>query len=341
MKQTYRSDLPDLPAPSVLVVSGPEVCAIIAVYLAVWDDLTGEQQQKVLSHVQTCTNCTAEQQRLRVVTHLMQHLHESSPSARVDQAVAAAIATRSSKGAHTTGRGSVSSFSARTHAPINIAFSWRVTILVAAAAVVLLTVVTTVRFTRNSVGTSSQVFLLPATLTWAGYVLYHSETRMGKNGQSYAVIAYHNMHDGHVHVETVQQGMLDVVAMSDEHETLGLDMMHHVAQWRADDWMVDESMFNLGTLQHELRVNHNAYLGTAQFNGVLVYRIHYDNGLVLLLDKQYRPVNVLRGVSSSGVGGGEPLYDTLRLLKPAQVSSEMWDMRVPSGFTMGALPAKP
>jgi hypothetical protein len=271
----------------------------------------------------------------------MQHLHESSPSARVDHAVAAAIATRSSQGVYTSGRGSASPFSRRTHAPFNVAFSWRVTILMAAAAVVLLTVVTTVRFTRSSVGTSSQVFLLPATLTWAGFVLYHSETRMSKNGQSYAVIAYHNMHDGHVHVETVQQGMLDVVAMSDEHETLGLDMMHHIAQWGADSWMVDESMFNLSTLQRELRVNHNAYLGTAQFNGVAVYRIRLVNGLVLLLDRQYMPVNVLRGVSSSSVGVGKPLYDTLRLLKPAQVSSAMWDMHVPSGFTMGVLPAKP
>lgn len=339
MKQTYRSDLPDLPELPSFAASGPEVCVIIAVYLAVWDDLTGEQQQKVLSHVQTCTNCTAEQHRLHAVTHLMQHLHESSPSAHVDQAVAAVIATRTSKGMYATDRGSTSPFSMRTHAPFNVAFSWRVTILVAAAAVVLLTVVTTVRFTRNSVDTSSQVFLLPATLTWAGFVLYHSETRMSKNGQSYTVIAYHNMHDGHMHVETVQQGMLDVVAMSDEHETLGLDMMHHVAQWGADNWMVDESMFNLGALQHELRVNHNAYLGTAQFNGETVYRIRLDNGLVLLLDKQYMPVNVLRGVSSSGVG--KPLYDTLRLLKPAQVSSAMWDMHVPSGFTMGVLPANP
>ena len=344
MKQTYRANLPDLPALpalSVLTTATPEVCSIIALYLAVWNDLTSEQQHMVASHVQICAYCTTEQQRLHTVTHLMQHMHESSPSARVDQAVAAAIALRSHNGVYSTGRRSNGPFSGRMHASVNVAFSWRVTILVAAAAVVLLTVVTTVRFMKDSPGPSSQAFLLPATLTWAGFVLYHSETRMGKNGQSYVVIAYHNMHDGHIHVETVQQGMLDVVAMSDQHETLGLDMMHHIAQWGADSWLVDESIFNLGTLQHELRVNHTMYLGMMQFHGVSVYRIRLDDGLVLLLDKQYMPVNVLRGVSNSGSGVGEPLYDTLRMLKPAQVSSTMWDMHVPAGFTMGALPAKP
>lgn len=333
MKQTYRSDLPPLPTPAA---SGSEVCAIIGLYLAVWDDLDTGQQQAVSRHVQICVHCTAEQQRLHTATRLVQHLSESSPSACVDQAVTAAIAARAS------GRGYAGKYPPlylRVRSTSSIALPWRVTILVATAMVVLFAVVTTVRFTKLSGGTSSQTFLLPATLTWAGFVLYHSETRMGKNGQRYAVIAYHNMRDGHINVETVQQGMLDVVAVSDEHETLGLDMMHHVAQWGADSWIVDESMFNLGTLQNELRNNQSAYLGTAQYNGISVYRIRCENGLVLLLDRHYMPVNVLRG--AGGTSAGEPVYDTLRLLPPSQVSATMWNMHVPAGFTMGTLPATP
>lgn len=333
MKQTYRSNLPPLPAAEA---TGSAICSIIALYLAVWNDLPIEQQQRVLLHVRTCANCAAEQHHLQHVTHLLQDMSESSPSAHVDQAVMAAIAARTRSGVYAHG---TAPFSTRARSAAYFSTSWRVTLLVATAAVVLFAVVTTVRFTRISSNTQ-QAFLLPATLTWAGFVLYHSETRMGKNGQRYVVVTYHDMKNGHINVETMQQGMLDVVAVSDAHKTLGLDMMHHVAQWGADSWMVDESMFNLAALQNELRTNHNAYLGTAHFEGMIVYRVRCENGLVLLLDKQYMPINVLRGVSNT-TSVGEPLYDTLRLLKPSQVSSSMWNMNVPAGFAMGTLPAKP
>jgi hypothetical protein len=48
----------------------------------------------------------------------------------------------------------------------------------------------------------------------------------------------------------------------------------------------------------------------------------------------YMPVNVLQRA-------GEPVYDTFTLLSSLAVPASMWDMTVPQGFTMGALPAKP
>jgi hypothetical protein len=210
--------------------------------------------------------------------------------------------------------------------------------LIAVAAVMLLTVVATVRFAKVP-STPQQAFLLPATLTWAGFVLYHTETRIDKDGQRYRVNCYHDLRNDHVNVETVQTGMLDVVAVSDAHETLGLDMMHHIAQWGANTWMVDDSMFNLKALQSDLRTRQDVYLGTDQFRGQEVYRIRDKSGLVILLDMHYMPVNVLRG--AVGPGTGEPMYDTLRLLPPAQVPNDMWNMSVPAGFRMGVLPARP
>ena len=196
----------------------------------------------------------------------------------------------------------------------------------------------TARFTQRP-SPPPQAFLLPTTLTWAGLVLYHTETRLDKDGQRYQVNCYHDLRNDHVNVETVQVGTLDVVAVSDAHKTLGLDMMHHVAQWGASDWMIDDSMFNLGRLQDDLRTRQDVYLGTDQFQGQEVYRIRVKNGLVMLLDMHYMPVNVLRG--AVGPGTGEPMYDTLRLLQPAQVPNYMWNMNVPADFKMGALPARP
>jgi hypothetical protein len=65
-----------------------------------------------------------------------------------------------------------------------------------------------------------------------------------------------------------------------------------------------------------------------------VYRIRFRDGLVMLLDMQYRPVNVLSGT-------GEPLYTSLQLLSPSQVSPSMWDMSIPPGYHMGTLPPTP
>jgi len=136
-----------------------------------------------------------------------------------------------------------------------------------------------------------------------------------------------------------RDGQVDVVVVSDNHEMLGMDMIHHVAQMGTDSWMVDDSLFDLSQLRHDIQTHNAVYLDTDSFKGQEVYRIRWKDGLVLLLDMQYRPVNVLRG--AVGPGTGAPIYTTLKLMPSSQVSSSMWDMSVPHGFQMGQLPEKP
>ena len=116
-------------------------------------------------------------------------------------------------------------------------------------------------------------------------------------------------------------------------------MMHHVAQWGANDWSVDETAFNLAELRSDMDAHRAVYLDQDVFQGHAVYRIRTRNGLVLLLDMHYMPVNLLRG--AVGPGTGEPIYNSLVLMPPTHVSSSMWDMSVPAGFHMGTLPKKP
>jgi len=142
-----------------------------------------------------------------------------------------------------------------------------------------------------------------------------------------------------MHVETVMPDHLDVIAVGNHHAMLGLDMMHHVAQWGANDWSVDETAFDLAELRSDLDAHRAVYLDQDVFQGHAVYRIRTRNALVLLLDIHYMPVNVLRG--AIGPGTGEPIYDSLMLMPPSHVSSSMWNMNVPAGFHMGALPKKP
>jgi hypothetical protein len=204
--------------------------------------------------------------------------------------------------------------------------------------VVLFAVLATLQLARVPASRQS-AFILPAALTWSGYVLYHTETRMSSKGQRYQIKTYHNLATDRIHVETVEDGVLDVIVVGDAHKMLGMDMMHHTAQWGATEWGVDESMFNLPLLRSDLQTGRASYLGTDSFRGQDVYRVRCENGFVLLLDMHYLPVNVLRG--AVGPGTGEPMYDTLRLLSPSKVSNSMWNMSVPPGFQMGALPAKP
>ena len=120
---------------------------------------------------------------------------------------------------------------------------------------------------------------------------------------------------------------------------LGMDMMHHVAQWNADAWAVDDSVFDLAELRHELQTKSAVYLDKESFQGQEVYRIRCKDGLVMLLDMDYMPVNVLQGSSSSDMA--KPMYDTLKLMPASQVHASMWNMSVPPGFHMGTLPSKP
>jgi len=210
----------------------------------------------------------------------------------------------------------------------------------ALVAVLLLTFLATMtlHFPGGSSSTT-QAFTLPPDLSWSGYVLYQSETRIDAHGTRYSVNCYYNLSTGRMHVETVMPGSLDVVAVGDDHEMLGLDMMHHVAQWGANAWSVDETTFNLAELRSDMQTHRAVYLDKDMFHSQAVYRIRSRNGLVLLLDMHYRPVNVLRG--AVGPGTGEPVYDTLMLMPPSHVSGSMWDMHVPGDFHMGTLPKKP
>jgi len=62
------------------------------------------------------------------------------------------------------------------------------------------------------------------------------------------------------------------------------------------------------------------------------------NGLVLLLDTHYLPVNVLR--NASGAGTGQPLYEMLSMLPATEVPATFWEARIPAGFRIGILPMR-
>src|SRR5205085_43518 len=82
--------------------------------------------------------------------------------------------------------------------------------------------------------------------------------------------------------------------------------------------------FNLAELRGDIDAHRAVYLDQDVFRGQSVYRIRARNGLVLLLDMHYRPVNVLRG--AIGPGTGAPIYDVLALMPASHVSHSMWDM---------------
>jgi hypothetical protein len=324
------TDLPPIP---VKGDSGPQVCAVIQLYLALLDDLSPGQVQAVSRHLDACEQCAQELQRMHRATRLVAGLPASEPSPRVDQAILAALAAQQEEHIHPWARLLASPRRGKQQARLRFIGQ------LAAAAVFVLAVLTGIHlFGLTSPGAGSQ-FGLPPNLSWSGYVLYHGETRAAADGTSYHVDTYHDLGTGRMHVETAMDDTLDVVAVGDEHATLGKDMMHHVAQWGATAWSVDDSAFDLAQLRHALQTKSAVYLGKGRFHGQDVYRIRYQNGLVLLLDMHYKPVNLLRGVAGSVTG--EPIYDVFKLMPISQVSASMWDMHIPAGFHMGTLPQNP
>ena len=321
-----NSHLPPLPPAGV---TGPEVCEIVRLYLAIWDELTPGQVQAASVHLEACANCTAMQRLMNFSTRLIARLDVSSPSSRVDSAVMVAIAARHN-GHASVPRHSFSRYTRsyrRTPPPLVGLF--------AAAAIVLFAVLTTLHFARVP-AVQQPAFILQSTLKWSSYVLYHTETKMNSKGERYQISTYHDLKTDRLHIETIERGTLRVVLVGDPHEMLAMDMMHHVAQWHVTEWNVDEPMFDLPHLRSDLQTNRAAYLGKNQFQGQDVYLIRCGNGLVLLLDMHYLPVNVLR--NAIGPDTGVPMYDTLRLLSHSEVSDSMWNMTVPSGFQMGTVP---
>ena len=356
MPSPYDS-LPPLPAPGE---RGPHVCDIIRLYLAVLPDLslTPAQQAIIDDHLRICAACKEEQRLLNEVEQLLVGFSdvETAPSARVDQAVMAAIVARKGD----LNRTELASALVNPSTPATALTSDRSTpapvasrarrrerrrgrlfVLLsqlAVAAIFLLALLATIHFATGVLAPAT-TFALPANLTWNGYVLYHTQTKMDAQGERYQVLSYHELSSGNMHVETVMPGQMDVVVVKAGQQMLGEDMMHHVAQMDPQGWLVDDSAFDLATLKSDLQAHRAIYEGKDTFHGQPVYRVRLPGGLVLLLDMRYQPVNVLQG--ASGPGTGSPIYDTLRLIPAQQVPDSMWWTQVPAGFHMGTLPPGP
>lgn len=318
-----KTNLPPLPPANQ---RGPEVCAVVRLYLAVIDDLSAEQIAQLRIHIATCAACEEEFRVLERATWLVGSAVATAPSPRVDAAIRALVEGRQQR---------------RRPTPVYLtrrpAQHRRVASLggaLVAAAVVVLALFASLHFSSIFDNAGQQTaFALPANLSW-NYVVYHSETRMSKDGHPYEVDSYDDLDTGDMRVETKMDTELDIIAVGNNQETMGMDTIHHVAQMGADNWMVDDSMFDLQQLRHDIQTKEAVYLGTDTFRGQKVYRIRFRDGLVMLLDMQYRPVNVLRGT-------GEPIYTSLQLLSPSRVSPSMWDMSIPPGYHMGTLPPTP
>ncbi|HXZ05890.1 MAG TPA: hypothetical protein VEH81_13730 [Ktedonobacteraceae bacterium] len=318
--------LPPLPKEGEI---GPRVCDAVRLYLAILDDLTLEQVDVLFKHVQICSACAEEFQLLNDTTRRVGSLEASAPSQSVDAAIMALRFSQNNKqNGKQVRRTPLSSRSIRVISQA----------VVAIAAILLFLFLTATHFIAFAPSKVS-AFELPASLSWSNYVLYHTETITGANGMVYHVESYHDLGSNHMHVETTANGQIDVVVVGDDQAMLGMDMMHHVAQWNADAWAVDDSVFDLAELRHELQTKSAVYLDKESFRGQEVYRIHCKDGLVMLLDMNYMPINVLQGSSSSDMA--RPMYDSLKLMPSSEVPSSMWDMSVPPGFHMGTLPSKP
>jgi hypothetical protein len=325
-------------------------------YLAVWNDLSLAQRHAVEAHLASCERCRREQSLMQHVTLLITRLEESQPSARADAAVWAAIAAQHGQQQGNVDRGTtpfhVYPNTRKGILPLRPAslhtiggmggMPLRYASIFVATLVVLLAVFTTTRFVKqqNAAGT----FLLPATLSWSAYILYHAQTERDDQGNTYRVMSYHDLSTQWVHVETQANG-LDVVyigSMKEPDTSLAMDEIHHIAQRDAPAWGLDdttESMFDLPKLRRDLQTQNASYLDKDTFRGQSVYRIRCENGLTLLLDTHYQPVNVLAG--AIGTGTGEPVFDSVRMYPRATMDTSMWTMQVPNGFSMGTLPAKP
>ena len=347
MRGAQEVDLPPLPP---MNVSGPAVCANIRLYLAVWDDLSPSQRQVVSHHMQFCPDCSRELQLMKRSAHLVACLDTSEPSARVDEAVMAAIAARSS--AQQSAKPLSFSAHRKASSPRKTSRSMpRMAALGGIAAAVLLAGFLSAYFVmgigqphqlagigQSGMGHSQQAFALPANLSWNNYVLFYKQTTTSTQGNQYRITSYHNMSDDSMRTETVMDDKVDVLVVKDPQKSLGLDLMHHVAQWDVHNWDVDDSMFDLATLRKDLQAGRAKYLGMGQFKGQDVYRVRDAQGDILLLNMQYMPINALN--KGQETPNAKPMFDQLQWLQPNQVPDATWDMKVPANFTMGKISAQ-
>ena len=343
-----NSGLPPLPQIGVV---GVEVCNVIQLYMAIWDDLKPEEARVVSAHIHICADCAHEERVFARSAQKVASLDASSPSSRVDQAVMMAIAARTK----TTSKVAVQSVRpVPLVTPIKKrnrksgSLPLRLGGLVAAAAVMFVGLFAASHYIMPMGGPSQpakisnrplQAFALPADLSWSGLVLYHRQTMKSADGDQIKVERYQDLASGRLNVEMVMNNKLDVVLVGDARESLGMDMMNHVAQWDAKGWKVDGSMFDLNQLRLQLKNGQAVYEGKTTFNGQSVYSIRYPDNKILLLDMDYMPVNVLEKTGSATTTA--PMYDKVQLLPSSKVPKAMWSMNVPQGFKMGKLPKKP
>lgn len=322
---TINSALNDpLPALPPIGAVGPDVCATIRLYLAVWQDLPPMQQRIVQQHVNSCVLCMNEQKVYLRSAQLIQSLPASAPSVQVDRAVLAAIVARNNS--HRS-IGTLASPPFKSAARKRSRSLWVVGSLAAAAIILIGCAFMYTSF----IAPPAQAFNLPAGLTWNNYVLFHKQINTNAQGEQVEVMSYHNMSSDDVNVETVVQNKMDVIVVSDGKQTLGLDMMNHVAQWDVKNPSMDNTYFDLDTLRQDLKTGSAVYQGTTTFQGQTVFSIRYSDGHVLLLNKSYMPVNILQpGATSSAA-----VYSTVQWLQPTKVADSMWSMNVPAGFSMG------
>ncbi len=327
---SYSVDFPPFPT---MGARGPQVCVAVRFYLAIADDLPFEQTSILAEHLQECPDCAAEFRLLRNTTRLVAALPASAPSARVDEAIRATLTNRSST---TQQFGS----ERRTDPHISVFRQRRRTTsrrglgIVALAAVFVLLLLTGIFLHGLIFPTSNHmVFQLPSNLSWNGYVLHYTQTRLNTQKQSYQVEVYQDLGTDQMHIESSMPGQFDVVVVTTPTMMLGKDMMNNVAQegHAVAGWSVDGSLFVLTQLRQDLATRHATYLGRRTFQGQQVYQIRVSNGQVLLLNLHYLPVGALQST-------GALTYDTCILMPTTQVSDSMWDMSVPPNFRMGQLP---
>ncbi|GHO42320.1 hypothetical protein [Ktedonospora formicarum] len=320
--------LPPFPSNEAL---SPQTCQVARLYLAVWDDLTSEEKQTVMKHVRHCETCAQEMHLIQEAKRIVTGLEMSQPSARVDEAVYAAIANRSRTHPTHFAQRRQRREEQRTRARNK----WRPITLV--ASLLLLCAASLAIYT--SLLSPTQQFQIPTDLTWNGYVLHYSQTQTTKDGTKYREDTYRDLASDMTHVETTMDNEVDVVAVGNkEHGVLGKDMMNHVAQWDAFAWNESTSMLNLAQIRADLQAGRASYEGKETFKQQEVYQIDYHDGYILLLDMDYMPVNILH---QKNQGQTEPVYDQFEVLRTEKVPQELWDMNVPQGFKMGTLPPKP
>ena len=168
------TNLPPIPDPGA---TGPQVCEIIRLYLAVMQDLTPEQIALLSRHVHKCPDCAEAFRRLSRTTQLVASgLAPSAPSPRVDRAIMAALSTQNGGQAAKPFRKMTVRRRTSNRA------TWLVRSLATAAVIVVALLGAMLLNGVSPVATGPQRFSLPQNLSWNGYVLYHSETGMGSNG---------------------------------------------------------------------------------------------------------------------------------------------------------------